>query len=203
MLVRSPLLISHKWRELVSSGRFVCRCHDTFSLMLHLFCFASFSRPYAFVEAAALRSIVLRYAGVPIATRVSFFLFFPFFVYLEMSLFPSFFCTISAFSLCGEYVVRSFLPDGVFLSCDLPSLPGSRLTIFLSRCKFSTLKNRQPMMVDFYLLTFPRFPLRKKEHKSYFGKNRTHDFRTSRCAGYLLDHSGDSIGTFNMATLYQ
>ena len=30
-----------------------------------------------------------------------------------------------------------------------------------------------------------------KEHKSYFGKNRTHDFRTSRCAAYLLDHSGD------------
>ena len=46
-------------------------------------------------------------------------------------------------------------------------------------------------MVEFYLLTSPRFPLRKKEHKSYFGKNRTHDFRTSRCAGYLLDHSGD------------
>ena len=46
-------------------------------------------------------------------------------------------------------------------------------------------------MVEFYLLTFPRFPLRKKEHKCYFGKNRTHDFRTSRCAGYLLDHSGD------------
>ena len=45
-------------------------------------------------------------------------------------------------------------------------------------------------MIKFYLLTFPRFPLRKKEHKSYFGKNRTHDFRTSRCAGYLLDHSG-------------
>ena len=46
-------------------------------------------------------------------------------------------------------------------------------------------------MVEFYLLTFPRFPLRKKEHKSYFGKNRTHDFRTSRGAAYLLDHSGD------------
>ena len=41
------------------------------------------------------------------------------------------------------------------------------------------------------VLTFPRFPLRKKEHKSYFCKNRTHDFRTTRCAGYLLDHSGD------------
>ena len=61
---------------------------------------------------------------------------------------------------------------------------------FLSRCKFSTLTTRQPM-VEFYLLMFPRFPLRKKEHKSYLGKNRTHDFRTSRCAGYLLDHSGD------------
>ena len=37
-----------------------------------LFCFVF--HPYAFVEAAALRSIVLRYAGVPIVTRVSFFL---------------------------------------------------------------------------------------------------------------------------------
>ena len=35
------------------------------------------------------------------------------------------------------------------------------------------------------------FPTLSIEHKSYFGKNRTHDFRTSRCAGYLLDHSGD------------
>ena len=26
--------------------------------------------------------------------------------------------TISAFSLYGEYVVRSFLPNGVFLPCD-------------------------------------------------------------------------------------
>ena len=40
------------------------------------------------------------------------------------------------------------------------------LQFFLSRCKFSTLTTRQPM-VEFYLLTFPRFPLRKKEHKSY------------------------------------
>ena len=68
--------------------------------------------------------------------------------------------------------------------------PVHALHFFLSRCKFSTLTTRQPM-VEFYLLTFPRFPLRKKEHKSYLGKNRTHDFRTSRCAAYLLDHSGD------------
>ena len=73
-------------------------------------------RIYAFVEAAALCSIVLRYAGAPIATRVSFFLLFLF--YLELSLFPSIFCTIVAFSLNREYVVRSFLPNGIFLPCD-------------------------------------------------------------------------------------
>ena len=74
-----------------------------------LFCFVF--RFYAFVEAAALRSIVLRYAGAPIATRV-------FFCFLEMPLFPRIFCTISTFSLYGEYVVHSFLPNGVFLPCD-------------------------------------------------------------------------------------
>ena len=72
--------------------------------------------------------------------------------------------------------------------------PVHALQFFLSRCKFSTLTTRQPM-VELYLLTFPRFPLRKKEHKSYFGKHRTHDFRTSRFAAYLLlvDHSGDEL----------
>ena len=53
-------------------------------------------------------------------------------------------------------------------------------------------------MVEFYLLTFPRFPFRKKEHKSYFGKNRFHDFRTSRCAAYLLDYSGDELFEANV-----
>ena len=84
----------------------------------------------------------------------------------------------------------SSLPSCLWSQRIFPSLPGSRLTFFLSRCKFSTLTTRQ-LMVEFYLLTFPRFPSRKKEHKSYFGKNRTHDFRTSRCAAYLLHHSGD------------
>ena len=90
------------WRFLWSGVTFV------------LFCFVF--RLNAFVEAAALRSIILQYAGVPIATRVFFFFFFFFFffLYLDMSLFPSIFCIMSAFSLYGEYVVRSFLPDGVF-----------------------------------------------------------------------------------------
>ena len=73
-----------------------------------LLCFVF--RLYATVEAAALRSIVLRYAGAPIATRVSFF--------SGDVAFSEFFCAISAFSLYGEYVVRSFLPNGGFLPCD-------------------------------------------------------------------------------------
>ena len=34
---------SHKWRELVSSGHLVCRCHDVFLWYYICFCFASFS----------------------------------------------------------------------------------------------------------------------------------------------------------------
>ena len=75
-----------------------------------LFCFAFCL--YAIVEAAALRSIVLRYAGVPIATSVSFFLFFSYFVYLEMSFFPSIFVPFPL-SLCMDYRVRrTFFPSG-------------------------------------------------------------------------------------------
>ena len=109
------LVTSHKWRELVSSGRLVSRCHDVFHWCYVCFVLLRFRLFYAFVEAAALRSMVLRYSGALIATRVS--LFFPF-VYLEMSLFPSIFCTISAFFLYREYVACSFLPNGVFQPCD-------------------------------------------------------------------------------------
>ena len=66
-----------------------------------MFCFVR--TYYAFIEAAAFLSIVLRYAGATMVTRVSFFFHF---VYLEMSLFPIIFCTIIAvFSLNGEHVV--------------------------------------------------------------------------------------------------
>ena len=79
---------------------------------------------------------------------------------------------------------------------DLPISP----RFILSRCKFSNLLTCQLIMVEFYFLTFPRFPLRKKEHQSYFGKNRTHNFRTSRCVGYILliDHSGDDANTYGI-----
>ena len=107
------------------------------------------------------------------------------------SRFPSpfffFFFLLSSHLYLPMDLIITILP---VVTKDLPLSPVQALQFVLSRCKFSTLTTRQPM-VEFYLLTFPRFPLRKKEHKSYSGKNRTHDFRTSRCAAYLLDHSGN------------
>ena len=66
---------------------------------------------------------------------------------------------------------------------DLSTLRFSRYD-FLSRCcqLFSTLITRQPMViVEFYLLAFSHFRYRRKNTNSGFHKNRTHDFRTSRC----------------------
>ena len=88
-----------------------------------------------------------------------------------------------------DLTITILLVVTIVVTKDLPISPRFTPYDFLSRYKVSTITTRQPM-VEFYFLTFPRFPLRKKEHKSYFGKNRTHEFRTSRCAGCLLDHSG-------------
>ena len=109
MLVRSPLLTNYGWRELVSSGHLVCRCYDAF-LWCHL-CFVLLRfRLYAFIETAAHRSIVLRHAGAPIATRVSLF-FIPFVCLEMMLLFPSnFFVVPLPFSLCILESTSSVFP---------------------------------------------------------------------------------------------
>ena len=39
------------------------------------------------------------------------------------------------------------------------------------------------------LTRVPTFSVTKERTQIILGKNRTHDFRTSRCAAYLLDHS--------------
>ena len=63
--------------------------------------------------------------------------------------------------------------------------PAHALRFFIAMRVQLNRTTRQPM-VGFYLLTFPRFPLRKKKHKSYFGKNRTHD--TSAPAGVQVTY---------------
>ena len=52
---------------------------------------------------------------------------------------------------------------------NLPISPRFTPYNFLSRCKFSPLTTRQPM-VEFYLLTFPHFPLRKNKILLYHSK---------------------------------
>ena len=59
----------------MTSGRLVCICHDVFLWCYVCFILLRFRLLYAFVKAAALRSTILRYAGAPIATRVSFSFF--------------------------------------------------------------------------------------------------------------------------------
>ena len=55
----------------------------------------------------------------------------------------------------------SSLPSCLWSQRIFPSHPGSRLPTFLSRCKFSTLTTRQPM-VEFYLLRSHAFRYERK-----------------------------------------
>ena len=113
MLVRSPLLSSYKWRELVSSGCLIYRCHHVFLWGCVCFVLLRF-RLYAFVEAAALRSIVHRYAGAPIATRAFLSSFFFLLFIWRCRFFRVFFVPLPFSLLYGEYVVRPFFPNDVF-----------------------------------------------------------------------------------------
>ena len=110
-------MTSHKWRKLVSSGRLVCRCSVVFLWRYVCFGFVSF----AFTEAAALRSIVLRYVRAPTAkhsylTIVCVLFRFRFFLFLlEMLLFPGIFGSLP-FSLCMESTSYVFPFRGWFFS---------------------------------------------------------------------------------------
>ena len=119
------------------------------SLVLPLFFLLRF-RLYVSVEAAALRAIALRYADAPIATRVC--LFFSFCSFGDVAFSEYFFCTIAIFSLYGEYVVRSFLPDGVFFYLvttgwifDISLCENSNQSIKYSPCR-DTRQNKTKIM---------------------------------------------------------
>ena len=61
---------------------------------------------------------------------------------------------------------------------------------FLSRCKFSTLLQLVNQWLNFTYSRFRAFRYGRK-NTNFGDKIRTHDFRTSRCSDYLLDHSRD------------
>ena len=100
----APLLTSHKWRELVSSGRLVRKYHGVFPLVLHLFCFASFLVPMLSLKPRPfVQSSFDMQAGVPIATL--FFFFF-------CRFFRVFFLCHFRFFLFVWRVRRTFFPSG-------------------------------------------------------------------------------------------
>ena len=82
----------------------------------------------------------------------------------------------------------SSLPSCLWSPRIFPSLTGSRLTIFYRDASTAISQLVNQWLNFTHSRSHASFPLRKKEHKYYFGKNRTHDFLPCRCAGY---HSGD------------
>ena len=83
----------------------------------------------------------------------------------------------------------SSLPSCLWSLRIFPSLPGSRLTIFY-RDASSALLQLVNQWLNFTYLRSHAFRYERKNTNPTL-VNRTHDFRTSRCTGYLLDHSGD------------
>ena len=115
VLVRLPLL-----SKIASSGTNLYPQGVWFAdVMLSSFSCVTFVlfrfRLYTFIEVAAFRSVVLRYAGALTATRVSpFFLLF----ILRYRFFRVFLCHCCRFLFVWR-VLRTFsLPDGAFLPCD-------------------------------------------------------------------------------------
>ena len=99
---------SHKWRELVFSGRLVRRCHDVF-----LWCYL------CFVLLRFRRSGGPSFNRPSICRRPDSHTCFFSLLYLEMSLFPSIFLGHFRFVVWRlEYIVHSSLPNGVFLPSD-------------------------------------------------------------------------------------
>ena len=81
------------------------------------------------------------------------------------------------------------IPSCLWLLRIFPSLPDPRLTKFY-RDANSVLLLLVNQRLDFTHSCSHAFRYGRKNPNSG-DNNRTYDFRTSRCAGYLLDHSGD------------
>ena len=122
VLVRSSKLIVHKKRELVSSGRFLdCRWRVVFIWRYYVY-FGLFHL-FAFIEAAGLRSIVLRYTCAPTATHsepITLHVLFCFvsFLFLERRRFVSEYFAPLPFHLCIGSTLCVSRPDSVFLHSD-------------------------------------------------------------------------------------
>ena len=84
----------------------------------------------------------------------------------------------------------SSLPSCLWSLKIFPSLPGSRLTIFY-RDASSALLQLVNQWLNFTYSRSHAFRYERKNTNPTLVRIELTDFRTSRCAGYLLDHSGD------------
>ena len=85
-------------------------------------------------------------------------------------------------------------PQRCHIACDylriFPSLPGARLTNFY-RDASSALLQLVNQWLNFTYSRTNAFRYGRQNKIPAFDMYRTHDFRTSTCAGYRPDHSGD------------
>ena len=82
------------------------------------------------------------------------------------------------------------LPSCLWSQRIAPSLPVSCLTIFYRDASSALLQLVNQWLNFTYSRSHAFRYERKNTNPTFFGNNRTHDFRTSRCAGYLL---GDAM----------
>ena len=87
----------------------------------------------------------------------------------------------------------SSLPSCLWSLRIFPSLPGSRLTMFY-RDANSALLQLVNQWLNFTYSRSHAFRYERNNTNPTLVRIETHDFRTtSRCADYLLDHSGDEV----------
>ena len=113
-------MISHNWRELVSSGRSVCRCHVVFLWCYVCSVFLSFSSS-ASIKAAALNGFEMHAPRQPhtvtyqrSASSLILFLF----CFLGGVAFSEFSIAYYRFRFCMEGTLYVLLPDRCFLPCN-------------------------------------------------------------------------------------
>ena len=90
----------------------------TVVLFCFVFVFLLSLKPRLFVQSLLDIHAPRQPHAVPQQLSAPFFCFFVLFCFFGNVAFSEYFCTIAVFSLYGEYVVRSFFPNGVFLPCD-------------------------------------------------------------------------------------
>ena len=83
-----------------------------------------------------------------------------------------------------------------------PSLPGSRLTIFYRDASSALLQLVNQWSNFTYSRTYNNAFRYGRKNTHPGDKNRTHDFRTRSCTGYLLDHCDEGLRDLKISNFW-